>query len=157
MKKVIASGLLAVCAAGTVLSGSAMAAKAASEKHAEAAVEYRQSLFQLVKSNAAPMFGMLKMEKFDPAVMKTNGMRLEQLADMMADYLLVDTTEFDVPTDAKPALFSNEADAKDKIAALKKVAMDIQAASGSGDESAYAKAIAGLGGTCKSCHDDYKE
>jgi cytochrome c556 len=103
------------------------------------------------------MFGMLKMKKFDPEVMKTNGMRLEQLADMMADYLLVDTTDFDVPTDAKPALFSNEADVNDKIAALKKVAMDIQAASATGDEGAYAKAIAGLGGTCKSCHDDYKE
>ena len=64
MKKVLASGLLALCAAGTVLSGSAMAAKAASEKHAEAAIEYRQSLYQLVKSNAAPMFGMLKMKKF---------------------------------------------------------------------------------------------
>ncbi|MCP4052334.1 MAG: cytochrome c, partial [Mesoflavibacter sp.] len=56
-----------------------------------------------------------------------------------------------------PALFSNEADVNDKIAALKKVAMDIQAASATGDEGAYAKAIAGLGGTCKSCHDDYKE
>ena len=31
MKKVLASGLLALCAAGTVLSGSAMAAKAAAE------------------------------------------------------------------------------------------------------------------------------
>ncbi|MDC8831712.1 c-type cytochrome [Alteromonas gilva] len=134
------------------------ASVATSEKQAEAAVEYRQSLYQLVKSNASPMFGMAKGAlPYDAAVMKTNATRLEQLADMMADYLLVDTTQFDVSTDALPALFTNEADVLAKIADFKQAASGIKAAAMSGDESRYKNAIGALGGSCKSCHDDYKD
>lgn len=152
--KVFTVGLMA---AG-VLTAANAATVATSEKQAEAAVEYRQSLYQLVKSNAAPMFGMAKGAiPFDAGVMKTNATRLEQLADMMADYLLVDTSKFDVETEAKPALFSNEKDVMAKIAKFKDAATGIKTAAMSGDEGSFGKAIGALGGTCKSCHDDYKE
>ena len=145
----MAAGMLTAANAATV---------AKSEKQAEAAVEYRQSLFQLVKSNASPMFGMAKGAlPFDTEVMQTNATRLEQLADMMADYLLVDTTGFDVDTEAKPALFSNESDVMAKIAKFKEAATGIKKAAMSGDEGSYGKAIGALGGGCKSCRDDYKE
>ena len=75
----------------------------------------------------------------------------------MADYLLVDTTGFDVDTEAKPALFSNESDVMAKIAKFKEAATGIKKAALSGDEGSYGKAIGALGGGCKSCHDDYKE
>ena len=127
----MAAGMLTAANAETV---------AKSEKQAEAAVEYRQSLFQLVKSNASPMFGMAKGAlPFDTEVMQTNATRLEQLADMMADYLLVDTTGFDVDTEAKPALFSNESDVMAKIAKFKEAATGIKKAAMSGDEGSYGK------------------
>lgn len=154
MKKatIVATGLLAIC----LTAGASAAVK--SEKQAKAAVTYRQSLFQLVKSNSGPMFGMAKGAlPFNAKVMATNSMRLEQLADMMNDYLLVDTTKFDVATDAKPALFSNVDDVRTKVIAFKKAAMGISAAVKTGDEGKYAMAIGALGKTCKSCHDDYKE
>ncbi len=152
--KVLTIGLMALGLSTTVTAASV----AKSEKQAEAAVKYRQSLYQLVKSNASPMFGMAKGAlPFDTDVMTTNAMRLEQFADMMADYLLVDTTQFDVGTDALPALFTNEADVMAKIADFKDAASGVKAAAMSGDESLYRKAIGGLGGTCKSCHDDYKD
>lgn len=152
--KVFTVGLLA---AGLFTAANA-ATVAKSEKQAEAAVEYRKSLYQLVKSNAGPMFGMAKGAlPFDTDVMKTNATRLEQLADMMADYLLVDTTKFDVATEAKPGLFSNEADVMAKIKQFKMAASGIKTAAMSGDEGSYGKAIGALGGSCKSCHDDYKE
>ncbi|NVK56092.1 MAG: cytochrome c [Alteromonadaceae bacterium] len=152
--KVLTVGLIAL---GLTAAANAVSV-AKSEKQAEAAVEYRQSLYQLVKSNASPMFGMAKGAlPFDTDVMTTNATRLEQLADMMADYLLVDTTQFDVSTDALPSLFTNEADVMAKIADLKDAASGIKAAAMSGNEDLYRKAIGGLGGTCKSCHDDYKD
>lgn len=90
---------------GALASSAAVAAEvteASSAKHAKAATQYRQAIFQLVKSNMGPLGGMAKGAlPYDESVMKTNAVRLEQLADMMTDYLSVDTRSFDVETGAK--------------------------------------------------------
>ena len=82
--------LLCAATAGAILSGSVLAAdvtEATSEKHAGAATQYRQAVFQLVRSNMGPLGGMAKGAlPFDESVMETNAVRLEQLADMMGDY-----------------------------------------------------------------------
>ena len=79
---------------GALASSAAVAAEvteASSAKHAKAATQYRQAIFQLVKSNMGPLGGMAKGAlPYDESVMKTNAVRLEQLADMMTDYLSVD-------------------------------------------------------------------
>lgn len=148
--------------AGTALlatmAGSALAAEAVSEKHAEAAVEYRQSLFQLVKSNMGPLGGMAKGAiPYDEKVMMTNAVRLEQLADMMVDYLAVDTRKFNVETGAKDAIWENFPNVKEKVSALKTAAANLQSVVEAGDESEYRSAIGNVGASCKSCHDDYKK
>lgn len=148
--------------AGTALlatmTGSALAAEAVSEKHAEAAVEYRQSLFQLVKSNMGPLGGMAKGAiPYNEEVMMTNAVRLEQLADMMVDYLSVDTRKFDVDTGAKDAIWENFPNVEEKVSALKTAAANLQSVVEAGDESEYRSAIGNVGASCKSCHDDYKK
>lgn len=148
--------------AGTALlatiAGSALATEAVSEKHAKAAVEYRQSLFQLVRSNMGPLGGMAKGAiPYDEEVMKTNAVRLEQLADMMVDYLSVDTRKFDVDTGAKDAVWENFPNVEEKVSALKSAAANLQAVVEAGDESEYRNAIGNVGASCKSCHDDYKK
>lgn len=148
--------------AGTALlatmTGSAFAAEAVSEKHAEAAVEYRQSLFQLVKSNMGPLGGMAKGAiPYNEEVMMTNAVRLEQLADMMVDYLSVDTRKFDVDTGAKDAIWENFPNVEEKVSALKTAAANLQSVVEAGDESEYRSAIGNVGASCKSCHDDYKK
>lgn len=155
MKTIIRKGLFALCVSG-VLVANAQAAEATSEKHAEAAVKYRQSLLQLVKSNIRPLGGMAKGAiPFDTEVMAKNSLRLEQLADMMEDYLLVDTRAYDVETGALDSLFENEADVKDKISAMQKAVANLRAVVEAGDESAYRSAIGDVGASCKSCHDKY--
>ena len=148
--------------AGTALlatmTGSALAAEAVSEKHAEAAVEYRQSLFQLVKSNMGPLGGMAKGAiPYNEEVMMTNAVRLEQLADMMVDYLSEDTRKFDVDTGAKDAIWENFPNVEEKVSALKTAAANLQSVVEAGDESEYRSAIGNVGASCKSCHDDYKK
>jgi cytochrome c556 len=152
--------IIAAATAGLVVSTSVAAdvTEASSEKHAKAATQYRQAVFQLVRSNMGPLGGMAKGAlPFDESVMETNAVRLEQLADMMGDYLSVDTRKFDVETGAKDKIWDNFSDVETKVMALKTAAQGLQAAVKAGDESAYRGAIGKIGASCKSCHDDYKK
>ena len=158
MKQLLKHGLLAAIVVSGMTSISVAAREAAmNDKHAEAATTYRQSLFQLVRSNMAPLGGMAKGAiPFDQDVIATNAMRLEQLADMMSDYLVVDTRKFDVDTEAKDEIWENWADFEGKIANLKSAAENLSSVAEAGDESKYRAAIGQVGGACKGCHDDYK-
>ena len=153
--------LVVAATAGAILSASVLAAEvteATSEKHAAAATQYRQAVFQLVRSNMGPLGAMAKGAlPFDESVMETNAVRLEQLADMMGDYLSVDTRKYDVETGAKNEIWENFSDVENKVMALKTAAQGLQAAVKAGDESAYRGAIGKIGASCKSCHDDYKK
>nr|WP_245953225.1 cytochrome c [Alteromonas aestuariivivens] len=151
--------MLSVIAATTVVASTAtVAVEASSQKQAEAAVEYRESLFHLLKSNMGPLGAMAKGRlAYDAQVMKTNGMRIEQLADMMSDYLSIDTRKFDVHTEAKDSIWEDFSRFESKIGELKKAASALQVAASSGDESLYRGAISNVGAACKGCHDDYKE
>lgn len=157
MTRMLKQALTASVILATLGSASASAAEAVSEKHAKAAVEYRQSLFQLVRSNMGPLGGMAKGAiPYNEEVMLTNAVRLEQLAEMMVDYLEVDTRKFDVDTAAKDALWENFSDVETKVAALQKASAHLQQVVKAGDEDAYRAAIGDIGASCKSCHDDYK-
>ncbi|MCB4436632.1 cytochrome c [Alteromonas sp. McT4-15] len=153
--------MVAAASAATLISSTVVASEvteASSAKHAKAATQYRQAMFQLVRSNMGPLGGMAKGAlPFDESVMQTNAVRLEQLADMMGDYLAVDTRKFDVETGAKDEIWESFSDVETKIMALKKASQGLQAAVKAGDESAYRGAIGKIGASCKSCHDDYKK
>lgn len=157
MKKLMLTGISAI--AGVVaLSSVAIAEPASSQKHAEAAVTYREAIFQLIRSNMAPLGGMAKGAlPMDESVLMTNGMRLEQLANMLGDYMSVDTREFDVHTEAKDAIWENPEDFAKKIEALRSAAVALQATVEAGDDSEYRAAIGKVGASCKSCHDSYKD
>ena len=105
----------------------------------------------------APLGGMAKGAiSFDQDVIATNALRLEQLADMMSDYLMVDTRKFDVDTGAKDDIWENWSDFEGKVANLKSAAENLSSVAAAGDESKYRAAIGQVGGACKGCHDDYK-
>lgn len=154
--KAIIVGAITAC-----ISSAAFAAdvkEASSAKHAKAATQYRQAIFQLVRSNMGPLGGMAKGAlPFNESVMKTNAVRLEQLADMMSDYMSVDTRKFNVETGAKDAIWENFSDVEAKVMALKTASQNLQAVVEAGNESAYRGAIGKIGASCKSCHDDYKK
>ncbi|MBU2978849.1 cytochrome c [Alteromonas sp. C1M14] len=158
MKQLLKTGLMAAILSSTVASGAVLAQEAAmNEKHADAAVTYRQSIFQLIRSNMGPLGGMAKGAiPFDQAVLETNGMRLEQLANMMSDYLKVDTRKFDVDTAAKDEIWENWSEFEGKIDALKSASANLYQVAQAGDESQYRAAIGKVGAACKSCHDDFK-
>lgn len=139
------------------LSGQAVAEEAKSIKQAKAAVEYREAIFELVKSNMIPLGGMARGKvPFDAQVMETNSERLAQLGAMISDYFQVDTRKFDVHTEAKPSIWDNKADFEQKIKDFELAAANLNKVAKARDEANYRAAIGKVGATCKSCHDDYK-
>lgn len=142
----------------SLVSTVAIAEEAKSDRQAANAVQFRQSLLQLVRSNLGPLGAMAKGQiPYDTEVMKTNAMRLEQLALMMPDYFKTDTTAFSVDTEALPKIWDNMDDFLDKTNDLTVASKALQVVASSGNESEYREAIGKVGATCKGCHDSYKK
>lgn len=133
------------------------AAEASSEKQARTALKFRQSLFQLIRSNMGDLGAMAKGHKpFDAAVMEKNGMRLEQLSLMIEDYMALDTRKYDIETEALDKIWEDKEEFAKKVQALTRAASKLQLAAKAGDESAFRPAIGAVGKTCKGCHDNFK-
>ncbi|MEM0909844.1 MAG: cytochrome c [Pseudomonadota bacterium] len=129
-----------------------------SEKQAENVVKFRQSLLQLVRSNMLPLGAMAKGRiPYDTEVMNINAMRIEQLGLMMEDYFTPNASSFDVSSNAKSEIWANFDDFTAKTSDLIVAAKSLQEVAAEGDERSFRGAIGKLGGTCKACHDEYKE
>lgn len=153
MKKIV----MGLIAASVIASFSVAAEPAKSAKQAKNVVEFRQALLQLVRSNVGVLGGMAKgVVPMDADTMALKGMRLEQLSLMMEDYFKMDTSGFDVGTDALDKIWENQSDFKIKIDALTVASKNLQTAAKSGDESQFKPAIGAIFKSCKGCHDDYK-
>ena len=101
------------------------------EKQAKNAVEYRQSLFQLVKSNISPLGAMAKGKApIDEAVITKNALRLEQLGLMISDYFVADTRNNTVSNKSSDAIWENQADFNKKAANLAKAPNGLCVATG---------------------------
>ncbi|GLR70588.1 c-type cytochrome [Agaribacter marinus] len=129
-----------------------------SEKQAKTAIQFRKAVFQLIRSNMGPLGAMAKGNiPYDPALMEENGERMVQLGMMIGDYFHADTSSFKVPSDAKDSVWTNKADFIAKSEDFIAAAQNLQNVAAAKDEDNYRKAIGGVGGTCKACHDDYKK
>jgi cytochrome c556 len=159
MKRLSSALVAAVLSTSVVLLPSiAVAKEAANERQAANAVQFRQALLQLVRSNLGPLGGMARGRvPYDVEVMKTNGERLEQLALMLPDYFETDTRGFSVESDALPKLWDNKDDFLSKANDLTIAAKALQVAAETGDETKYRAAIGKVSSTCKACHDSYKK
>ncbi|MEP1551658.1 cytochrome c, partial [Paraglaciecola sp.] len=93
---------------------------------------------------------------FNAEILQTNSKRLEQLSLMIEDYFALDTTKFDVKTEALDDIWKNKADYKEKIDALTAASINLNKVATAGDEGKYKSAIGGIFKTCKGCHDSYK-
>jgi cytochrome c556 len=154
MKKALISLTLAAILSSPVT----LAKEASSEKEANTAVQFRQAVLQLVRSNMGPLGGMAKGQiEYDADVMNTNSMRIEQLALMMGDYFVTDTRKFNVKTDAEDKIWEQMDDFNSKIQDMVNAAGNLQKVALAGDQDNYRNAIGDLGSTCKACHDKFKK
>ncbi|MDM7859842.1 cytochrome c [Alteromonas sp. ASW11-36] len=158
MKKLTLLAAAASIAIGSIaFIGSATAEEAKSERQAANATQFRQALFQLIRSNMGPLGGMARGDiPMNADVIATNAVRLEQLGMMIPDYMATDTTGFGVDTEALPKIWENMDDFTAKANDLVEASRALQAVVLAGDDSLYRGAIGDVGKTCKACHDAYK-
>lgn len=153
MKKMLISLALAT----TLTTPFVIAKEASSEKQANTAVQFRQAVLQLVRSNMGPLGGMAKGQiDYDAEVIRVNAMRIEQLALMMGDYFELDTRKFPVKTEAADIIWEEMSDFESKRQDMVDAAATLQKIALAKDESNYRSAIGTLGSTCKACHDKFK-
>lgn len=135
-----------------------LAEPAKSAKQAKGAIEFRQAIFTLVKSNVGALGAMNKGAiPFNVEMMQTNALRIEQLSLMLEDYFVTDTSGFDFETAALDKIWANQADFKDKIGALTAAATNLNKVAKAGDKTQFKAAIGQVFKSCKGCHDNYKE
>ncbi len=150
--------ILAIILLALLMTTHTSAQPATDEKHAKAATEFRQSIYKLIRSNVGPLGGMARGNvAFDLDTVKKNATRVNQLALMIPDYFMTDTSGFDVTTDALPKIWNNKADFEMKASALQDASASLLKTAEAGDEAETKKAIGALFRTCKSCHDEYKK
>ena len=116
-------------------------------------VKERMDKFGETRGHMKAIYGLLKAEKLDEVVAHADG--IHQWSLEMADYFPAGSN--DAPSDAldaiweKPAAFAAAiADHQDAASMLKEAAL-------AGDISAANSAFKTLGGTCSSCHRQFKK
>jgi cytochrome c556 len=153
MKKMLISLVLAT---GLTVP-TAFAQEASSQKQADTAVQFRQAVLQLVRSNMGPLGAMAKGQiEYDAEVMSKNALRIQQLATMMDDYFALNTSKFSVKTSASDKIWEEMDDFSAKSNDMIDAAANLQKIALAKDEDNYRKAIGTLGATCKACHDKFK-
>jgi cytochrome c556 len=146
--------ILAACA---LLAVAASASAELDQEQAERAVETRQSVLHLMGWNMAPLGAMARGRlEFDAARVETNAERLHALASMMSDAFGPDTRANTVTTEALDVIWEQPEAFAARIQDTIDAAGRLKSVADGGDENALREAIAGLGSTCGSCHDDFR-
>ncbi len=129
---------------------------AASEERATATLESRQGLLRMVRFYFGPILGMVRQQiPFDGDVVSHNATKIAELSAMIPDAFALDTTEYDLETEALDNIWSNMDDFNGKAATVVERANAL-AAAGAGGLEATQKAFGAMGGACKACHDEYR-
>ena len=153
--KVLVALALAVGMASTIATDS-VAAEAT-----DATVKARRAYFQLVLSNAGPLFGMVKGKvDYDAEAAQTYADNLKLLTEMKNGHLWVKGTDNANPelkgqTRALPAIWAADSDAGAKSKAWKETIAALAAEAGKGKDAMTAK-MKLVGEACSACHDDYR-
>ena len=115
---------------------------------------YRQSYFTLIAANFGPIAAMVQGK------MPYSVEGVQERANNLKALSAIDVTgAFSAGSDkgttrAKPEIWANTADFQAKFADMQEAMAVLQAADG--EQGAVAKAVGGVGRTCKACHDEYR-
>jgi cytochrome c556 len=119
-------------------------------------VKQRQAAMTLLGKYFGPL-GAMAQDKapFDAEIIKRNALLLEALAKMPWDgFQEVTASE---KSEALPAVFKDPAKFKKASEDMQAAVANLVAVSRTGDTPALKAAIGGIGKTCGSCHDSFRE
>lgn len=122
----------------------------------EMAQSYRQSWFAMVASNFGPIAAMIKGDMpYDQKRVQAHANDLSALMTLDIHRGFADGTDKGT-TRAKPEIWGNKADFKEKMDNLISAVDGLDSAAQNGDKGAVAQQVGAVGKSCKGCHDDYK-
>ena len=135
----------------------AMAATAAAQMKPDVVIEYRRSAMTMVGWNFGPMGAMVKGKiPFDAKEFAKRAERIEFLAPQALEGFAKGSDK-GAETDAKPEIWMHFDDFQSKLDDLINESKTLSEVAKSGDEGKMKEQFKKLGGTCKACHDKYKQ
>jgi len=133
------------------------AATAVAQMKPDVVIEYRRSVMTMVGWNFGPMAAMAKGKiPFDAKEFAKHAERIEFLAPQALEGF-PKGSEKGAETDAKPDIWANFDDFKSKLNDLVEQSKTMSEVAKGGDEAKMKEQFKKLGGTCKACHDKYKQ
>lgn len=141
----------ALCAA--VLLAVAPAPSAADE--AENAIKYRKAVMKAVGGHMGAIAAIVAGKVAHDGDLKTHADAMNGLAGMTA-HVFPEGSDFG-QTRAKMAVWDKPDDFKKAVSAFQTAAADMTKVAGGGDMKAAGAALKALGGSCKGCHDTFRE
>ncbi|MEM9301556.1 MAG: cytochrome c [Pseudomonadota bacterium] len=122
----------------------------------EKTIEHRQSLYQVIAWNFGPLRGMAQGKiDFDADEAELRATRIAQIS-LMLDEVYTDSDTAS-GSDAKDEIWENWDDFEMKLANFKTEAATLATVAATGDADATKAQFGKMAGTCKACHDDYKD
>ena len=132
---------------------------AAAQVKPDTAIEYRQSVYEVIGWNFKPMVAMVKGEApYDKEAFAKRAANVAVMAPMALEGFTPGSDKGDKQkTKAKAAIWEKMDDFKAKMAKLTEESAKLAAISKTGTFDEIKKQFGVTGATCKACHDDYKQ
>jgi len=135
----------------------AMAATAAAQKKPDEVIAYRRSAMTMIGWNFGPMSAMVKGKiAFDAKEFAQHADRVAGLAPQVLEGF-AQGSDKGAETDAKADIWTHFGDFKTKLNDLIEQSQAMSDVAKGGDEAKMKDQFKKLGGTCKACHDKYKQ
>lgn len=122
----------------------------------ETAIHYRQSVYTMIGWNFAPLGAMVKGKT--PWDANDFGRHAERIAFLAPQLLegFPEGSDKGASTEAKPGIWKNMGDFKSKMDDLVRQSKALADIAKGGDEAKMKEQFKQTAGTCKSCHDKYR-
>ena len=121
----------------------------------EDAVKYRKAAFTVMSSHMGRIFSQLKSPTPNMQVIQSSAQTVESMSKLPWD-AFAPNTELVADTRALPALFKNEAKAKDLAQKMQEEVAKLNVVAKTGDAAAIRTQFNAVVKTCDNCHDDFR-
>jgi len=152
MRRHVKLASVAACIAATAAVAWPVAAQYAKP---EDAVKYRKAAFTVMNSHMGRIFSQLKSPTPNMQVIQSSAQTVESMSKLPWD-AFAPNTELVADTRALPALFKNEAKARDLAQKMQDEVTKLNTVARTGDAEAIRTQFNAAAKTCDNCHDDFR-
>ena len=143
------SAALALCLVSVTAVGTPALADEAGE------IKYRQAVMKSIGGHMGAIVGILKGQTGNKANLAAHGRGMADMAGITGS-IFPAGSDFG-ETEALPAVWEKPDEFAKAVSMFQTAAKEMETASASGDMDAVGAALGKLGGSCKNCHENFRE